>query len=457
MKRALLLMTSSVPLALAFLGPLAPAQTPPSAEAPSVAATSAQDEVTLTLSRTGEALLKLAFPAFDRTKTAVGDTRTFSDVLEQTLRDDLEWAGLFEIQGPAELQVLTLTGDRAHDFEQYRSLGNELVVTAVLSREADRMVFEGSLYGLTDGKAILGKRYRGGLELARQMAHNFADEIVSYFGSRRGIARTSIAFASDRDQSGRKEIYVMDYDGEGQRRLTAHRSTSLSPSWSPDGSGVAYTSFWSGIPGLYFADAASGKKSTLYNLGRFNVTPSFSPDGSRFAFARSIDGNVEIFSASRTGTELRQLSHSSAIDTNPAWSPKGNEIAFTSSRAGGPQIYAMDPEGSNVRRLSYTGNHNDNAAWSPDGTKVAYSSMQDGRFQIAITDVATLESRLLTSGSGSHEDPSFSPDGRWIAFAWKQGGSTQVWVIDSGTGTILRQLTRTGNNDSPSWSPYPAQ
>lgn len=411
--------------------------------------------VTLVLEAGTQSLIKLAFPNLERRDSLTGAARTAADELDATLRADLTESRIFEIQGPPELAAAELTGDREHDFEQIRSLNNEILLSGALLREGDRLVLEATLSTLGNGKSILGKRYRGGLDLARHMAHTFADEIVSYFTGRPGIARTTIAFSSDRDQPGRKEIYLMDYDGFNQRRLTAHRSTSMSPAWSLDGLGVAYTSFFNGTPAVYFAEIATGRKTPISTEGRFNASPSLSPDGQKVAFARSLDGNVEIFVADRDGRNARQLTHSSAIDTNPAWSPKGNELAFTSSRAGSPQIYVMDPEGTNVRRITFDGEYNDNAAWNPDGTKIAYSSRRDGRFQVAVTDVVTLETRVLTTGQGSHEDPSFSPDGKRLAFAFKQGPSKQIWVMDAETGANGHQLTTVGNNDSPSWSPHP--
>ncbi len=400
-------------------------------------------------------LLRLALPAFTQPEPLVGTARTAGTEVEQTLRADLDATEVFAVQGPTELAVLSLTGDPASDLVQYQSLGNQFLLSATLLREADRLVLEATLYDLSAGKSILGKRYRAGFDRARDVAHTLADEILAFLTGRAGIARTTIAFVSDRDQAGRKEVYLMDYDGFNQRRLTAHRSTSLSPTWTTDGKTVGYTSFFSGIPAVYTADVASGAKSPVVTSGRFNVTPSFSPDGQRVAFARSLDGNVEIFSASAAGADLRQLTHSSAIDTNPAWSPKGNEIAFTSSRGGNPQIYLMDPEGTNVRRISFDGEYNDNAAWGPDGTELAYSSRRGGRFQIAVTNIVTLETRVLTSGSSNSEDPSFSPDGRWLVFSRKERGRTQIWLMSSKDGAGQRTLTSDGNNDSPSWSPSP--
>jgi len=453
-----LLTLSPVPRALAQApAEQAGGQAPPAAGQPPAGSPDSQapaTDVILELREGQVPLIRLAFPEIERPEPLAGAGREAADTIEATLRADLAATRVFDIQGPWAFSVLTLTGDRARDFEQYRSLGNELLLSGVLKREGDRIVLEGTLYGLGDGKSILGKRYRGTFSRARDIAHTFSDEILAYLTGRRGIARTQIAFTTDRDQAGRKEIYLMDYDGANARRLTAHRSTSMSAAWSPDAAGLAYTSFFNGAPGLYFADAASGRKSTIFNEGRLNISPTFSPDGRRIAFARSLDGNVEVFLVDRDSSNLRRITHSYAIDTNPAWSPKGNEIAFTSSRAGSPQIYAMDPEGTNVRRLTFEGSYNDNAAWSPDGTRIAYSSRRDGRFQIAVTDVVTLETRVLTAGPGENEDPTFSPDGRRIAFARKLGGRKQIWVMDADTGDNQQQLTETGNNESPSWSPY---
>lgn len=445
---------------LMLLSPTGQAQPPAQGEPeppPGEEAQAGQPSTDVTLElRPGQApLLRLAFPALEHPSPLGGEAAEAARELEETLRADLEATRVFDIQGTWAFTVLELTGDRRRDFEQYRSLGNELLLSGKVLTERDRLVFEGTVYNLESGDSILGKRYRGSFRRGRDIAHAFADEVLSYLTGRRGIARTTIAFASDRDQTGRKEIYLMDYDGANQRRLTAHRSTSMSAAWSGDGSGVAYTSYFSGEPAIYFADATTGRKSPLVTEGPFNVSPSLSPNGRYVAFARSLSGNIEIYVADRNGANPRRLTHTGAIDTNPAWSPKGNEIAFTSSRSGSPQIYLMDPEGTNIRRLTYEGSYNDNTAWSPDGTKIAYSSRRGSTFQIAVTDVVTLETRVLTSGAGNHEDPTYSPDGRRIAFALKRGGVKQIWVMDAETGAALTQLTHIGNNDSPNWSPYP--
>jgi TolB protein len=427
---------------LALLAQQPPPRQPPQAQPP--AAQEQPKSVTITLDRGVQARkIKLAFPAFRGTAGAPGRE------LEETVRHDLDLSGYFEIQGPDALSGLALSGDVQKDLPAYRSTGNEVLLLGDMRTEGDKLVFEGRVLDLGSGQAVLAKRYSGPFPVSRRMAHTFADEVIRFLVGKPGIALSEIAFTSDR--AGSKEIWVMDYDGAGQRKITAHRSTSMSPAWSPNGESLAYTSFFNGPPGIYLAETGSGRKRPVVTSGSFNISPSFAPDGRRIAFARSVEGNVEIFTADLDGGSLRRLTNSSGIDTNPAWSPKGGEIAFTSSRAGNPEIYLMDSEGANQRRISFEGTYNDGAAWSPEGDLLAYTSRRDGQFQIVVTNVVTLETRVITSGPGENQSPTFAPDGRKIAFTSRREGRSQIYVVDLDGGNV-RQLTTEGNNDLADWS-----
>ncbi|HXO43104.1 MAG TPA: Tol-Pal system beta propeller repeat protein TolB [Thermoanaerobaculia bacterium] len=395
--------------------------------------------------------IKLALPPFHLGNLG-GELAAAGGELEATVRADLDFSGYFEIQGAEAWRAASLSGDVERDLPTYRGTGAQVVLLGDTHAEDDKLVFEGRLFDVGSGKAILAKRYRGKTTVTRRMAHTFADEVVRYLTGSPGIAMSAIAFTSDRTGEGRKEIFIMDYDGHNQRRITNHRSTSMSPAWSPTGDAIAYTSFVNGYPGIYLADLAAGRKRPLVTAGSLNISPTFSPDGSQIAFARSLEGNIEIFTCDRSGGNLRRLTNSPAIDTNPAWSPTGNMIAFTSSRAGNPHIYIMDAEGSNQRRITFDGTYNDGAAWSPDGKRIAYTSRREGVFQIAVVDVGSLETRVLTTGPGEHESPAFSPDGRKIVFTSRRTGAKQLYVMDASDGANVHQLTDAGGNDMADWS-----
>jgi TolB protein len=406
--------------------------------------------------------LRAAVPDPDLSDAASEEARAAAKLFAQVLRDDLASSGVFVVQGPEELAILELADDPETDFPMYRSLGNELLVETAVGTDPARLVIEGRVFDLEGGQSVLGKMYRDptGYSLARRIAHTFSDEIVSFITGRKGISRTAIAFHSDRQDSNMREIYLMDYDGFGQRAISAHQTLSMSPDWSPTGDIIAYTSYLDGGPGIYTVDVSDGSKQPVVTSGDMNISPAFSPDGQKIAFARSVGGgNTEIFVVPRDGSELRRLTNHRGIDTNPEWSPTGREIAFTSNRSGSVQIYVVSAEGTDLRRVTFDGRYNDGVAWSPDGKKIAYSSRRsDNKFDIAVTDLITLETLFLTEGvPGSHESPSYSPDGRKLAFAStltsRTSTETQVYIMDL-DGRNWRQVTREGNNFAPSWSGY---
>ena len=445
-------------LSLTFvLSPAAPASAqtetaPPPPEAQ-------PEEVDLTLGG-GRAQIRLAFPKATYDESLSTSDQEIAQEIEQTLRDDLEYTGIFNIQGPTELAVLSLTGNREHNFEQYRSLRNEVLLLATVKREGDRIALEGRLYDLPSSQSIAGKRYRGKNAQARRIAHTMADAIYFQFTGQPGMALTMIAFQSDRDRSSCsdlhlgncQELYLMDYDGRNQRRISTHKSTSGFSDWSPGGDALAYMSYVSGNPGIYYVDIETSKKIPVYREGVLNLSPSFSADGQQIAFAHSTETNVDVYVCKRGCQAPRRLTTSRAIDTNPAWSPDGKHIAFTSDRSGKPNIYVMDVDGSNIRRISFEGDYNDGACWRPDGSHLVYASRRSGfRFQVAETSLIDLTTRSLTKGQDSYEQPCYSPDGRRIVFTVKRGQESQIHVMKA-DGSDWRQLTHEGNNMAADWS-----
>ncbi len=312
------------------------------------------------------------------------------------------------------------------------------------------------LYDLKSLKSVLGKAYSSEVAGARRIAHTLANEVVRQFTGRPGPFLARLAFVSDRTtpKGGRaeKEIYLMDWNGENQWRLTATRNLALAPDWSPDGKSLVFQSYFRGTPGLFFIPTAGGPpKAIPLSSTELNSSPSFSPDGRSIAYCGSIRGNPEIFVVGLDGTGLRRLTDNQAVDSTPRWAPNGREMAFTSNRQGTPQIYLMDAEGANVRRISLAGNWNDEASFAPDGSRVAFACGNEGDFQICILDFASGRTFQITTGGGAHENPSWSPDGSKIAWEVTTDDGTQIAVANA-DGSSLRIVTSAGNNSSPAWS-----
>jgi len=300
---------------------------------------------------------------------------------------------------------------------------------------------------------------------ARACAHYIADDIHKKLRNLDGVAQSMLAFNSDRDaevQSGPynravKEIYIADYDGSNQQRVTGNRTLSLSPSLSPDGTLIAYASWASGFPDIYVRP--------IFQVGKLmrpaggtpdnqNKYPAFSPDGTMIAYASNRDGgsNNEIYVVDRDGkTPPRRLTNNPALDLAPTWSPTGTQIAFISDRTGKPYLYVMSSDGLNVDNL--TSVRADRPSWSPAGNLVAFTCGEGPNFNVCTVDVGTRKVSTLTDGVGTNEQPVFSPNGRHIAFhTTRWGGKKQIAIIDLTGGKIQKRITETGNNEYPTWA-----
>jgi TolB protein len=394
------------------------------------------------------------YRGFQQIKIAIPDpvlprgSEAVASAMLETLRDDLDFSGFFDIVDPQLYQLVPQEGQLVRH-EDWLSIGADALLLTRLDVDLGRIDFEAWLYDNTTGTQLLGKRYGGDLELARRVAHKLSDELVLHYTGRSGIALTRIAFVSAHGQN--KEIYLVDYDGRRLRRLTTSDSLNLSPVWSPDGRELAFVSWRGRQPGVYVM-SSEGQLGVLNTVGgEFSSSPGWSPSGRELAYAADLPGNTEIYLLDRRTGKNRRLTFNPAIDTSPSISPNGREIAFTSDRTGTPQIYVMDVDGVNVRRVSWTGAYNESAVWSPSGDRLAYASRVDGRFQIAVLDLGSGEVRQLTRAAANHENPAWAPDGRHLVFASDATGSYQIYTMRA-DGTRVRQLTRGPASFTPDWS-----
>ena len=408
-----------------------------------------QQEVYITL-KEGVPAISLALPGFIPRSPTAG-AREVAAELHQVVSDDLSYSRIFSLLPKKYYDYIRPLDANNIFFKDWESIqANILFVGEVSEGEADSIILEGKLHDVKGARFISGKRYQAPRNLSRLAAHRMADEIVKVLSGEKPIFTSKIVFVSDRD--GNDELYMMDYDGQNQTRLTFNTIRDYTPAWSPDGKKIAYTSYKNLNAGLYILDLEAGKVSPVSTRGT-NYSPSFSPDGKRLAFCSTMDGNTEIYVAAADGKNIKRLTFNEAIDSSPSWSPTNREITFISDRSGlgQPQVYIMDAEGSNVRRVSFGGSYHDAPAWSPTGDRIVYVSRVENIFDLYVLNLRNNQIIKLTESNARNESPSWSSDGRHIVFTSNLGGLLQLYAIDY-DGANLRRLTSRGNNKLADWS-----
>jgi TolB protein len=409
----------------------------------------------------------------ERIRIAVADFKPVGDdpqtpalkaAFDATLFNDLANAGIFDLVSKSMAPPAMPGSPKEINLAQWSAApaSAAMVAFGALSATNGRLAVYGWLDDArnTANPQVLGKQYNEAAspDMARTVAHRFADEIILRLGGGiNGIAETKIFFVSSR--SGSKEIWEMDYDGQNQHQVTHLGTISLSPRISPDNTRIAFASLgrdgWAiRMYSLELNRLVNFQAGTAKGL---NQSPAWSGDGTKIAFSSSRTGDSEIWAADASGGNLRRLTNFVGPDSSPTWNPRTNaQLAWVSGRTGLPQIYTMDQDGANVQRLT-DGGYAISPSWSPNGQFLTFSWNRKygpgapGGQDIYVIDIASKRWLQLTHEAGSNDFPSWAPDNRHIVFERAINGHSQIWIMLS-DGTGQHQLTQAGNNYMPNWS-----
>jgi len=434
----------------------------PAPQQPPPAPPQQPSEIVTTISGEGGAPPRLAVPDFIALSPDA-ETAAIAKTIGQVLWDDLNFEREFYlIPRDTYGSIPAARTLESVPFAAWRELNADGLVVGTVQKAGTTIKVEMRLFNVRSGQSAFARQYDGTAANPRLFAHTISDEIHKTQRALNGVARSKLTFDSDRDgerMSGTvqnrsiKEIYISDYDGENQRRVTVGKTLNIAPRWSPDGRAIAYTSYRRGGANIFISNIFQGTLDEVTKGDRVgeNWLPAWSPDGARIAFSTTRDGNPEIYVVNRDGSNLRRITNHPGIDITPTWSPTGNQIAFTSDRTGTPQIYVVGSDGLNLAKRSSDG-YCDRPTWSPAPyNEIAFSSRSGPGFDIRVIDLVTGRSSALTNGEGTNESPAYSPNGRHIVFTSTRSGKTQVFTM-ARDGRNVKQITRTGNNEKPDWS-----
>lgn len=225
--------------------------------------------------------------------------------------------------------------------------------------------------------------------------------------------------------------------------------TLLAP--APSGGGTRAPELAFVRSGHVWTIGADGKRARI--LIRNAYAPSWSPDGSRLAFVSSRSGDEELYVARANGTGVTRLTRLPGPDLSPAWSSDGSRIAWSHDRA----IWTMNADGSNKRRVVARAKQwHEHVTPTWHGSRIVYASTRVSQFNTELFAVPAKRLTFTKGGDtvlGDDSMPDFSPDGTRIAFTSNRDQQGEIYVMKP-DGSGQRRLTRRAGDDwEPDFSP----
>jgi len=247
----------------------------------------------------------------------------------------------------------------------------------------------------------------------------------------------TIVFAATPTSVRNWDLFTIQADGSGLRRLTDTREFEQHPRWSPDGTKIVYTEgdVMTNID-IWVMDADGGNRRRLTDQTERDQRACWSPDGRQIAFTSQRQGTVDIWLMDADGGNQRRLTYG----REPSWSPDGRRIVFTCAQhEGWDEIYTIDVDGQNLQRLTVDkGKFDMFPAWCPDGARIVFDTERFGgqELMVMLAD-GSAQARITVAENTYESEPAWSPDGLAVVYSGKMNLDANGQVLRDSTGRPL--------------------
>ncbi len=246
-----------------------------------------------------------------------------------------------------------------------------------------------------------------------------------------------------------EDLYVVPAAGGVPRRLTFDKTwIEGSPTWTPDGRDIVFSSARGGLASLWRVSASGGTPRPVAGVGVIASSPSISPKGNQLVymqrFVKEDISRVNLKDEKHSEGPPVVLNLKKGRNWRPNFSPDGKSFAFESV-LGHSEIWDCDSDGSNCGQLTSLKGTAGAPRWSPDGRSMAFEFRPKDHSEIYLLELGGGMPRLLQTLPGADNGgPSWSRDGKWIYFYSDRGGAPfQLWKVSLKGGPPL-QITRNG-------------
>lgn len=380
----------------------------------------------------------------------------YAAAIARVIAGNLTGTGLLR-EIPTSAHVGRITGfDVPIQFADWRAVNARALITGAVRVDGRRITVKFRLFDVTTGQQMgEGLQLDGQTDQWRRMAHRVSDQIYTRLTGETGYFDSRVVFIAETGprERRRKQVAIMDQDGENLQVLTDGAALTFAPRFSPQGDRILFTGYDSGFPRIYLMDLATRRRQAIGDQpGTMTFAPRFSPDGGSVVYSLSVEGRTNLFLLNLSSGQRWQLTNSAAIDTAPSFSPDGRSIVFESDRTGSSQLYVMPAGGGEARRISQGQGRYSTPVWSPRGDLIAFTKSHAGRFHIGVMRIDGSGERLLTA-SFLDEGPTWAPNGRVIMFTREEAGGNPMLMSVDITGRNLRRIPTPGAASDPAWSP----
>ena len=347
-------------------------------------------------------------------------------------------------------------------FDRWRELGADGLLIGTVQKDGTGLKIQVRLFNVVSRQAVFAREYTGSAGNPRAYAHTTADEIHQQQRALRGIARTKLTFSSDRDREkvtdtvenrDVKEIYIADYDGANQRRITVNRALNITPTWAPDGRSIAYTSYARGFPTLFISFIYEGRRDEPTRAARRTGCRPGRPTGRRSRSRSNRDGNAELYVMNRDGGGMRRLTNHPGHrhDADLVADRRADRVHLRSVGLAGDlrgrqrrAEPAPDLDAGRLLRPARPGRRRRSTNWRS-------SAATGPGYDIKIFDFATERDAADHVRRGQQREPGLFaqwPASRVHVDACRQGAG----VHGRPRRQESRQVTKVGSNFTPDWS-----